>query len=317
MRACSCNESLSNTGQTNCQPLFKVAKKLIFVPTYDGTGALNKLAVGTLFTPSLLTAKLNHATKASRWYPSPDLENVGGDRAESVFDTAPSGKKSFVKKGVRTMSFEIWDEGTEYLYQLEALRCADVSVYVVDNEGNIRGTVPSTEDGFLYPIKIDKASFDAKPIFATDTTVEKIMVNFDWEQSESDAQLRMITATDMTADLLNAEGLLDISIEYSTITQTSVIFTLQERFGSRKTRNKLTGLLISDFYDAVGGTASRLYNVTDSLAVTISTFAESTSSPGTYTLTFASQTVSDVIRVTPNKNGFDFTDTIADTFVIV
>ena len=317
MRACSCNESLSNTGQTNCQPLFKVAKKLIFVPTYDGTGALNKLAVGTLFTPSLLTAKLNHATKASRWYPSPDLENVGGDRAESVFDTAPSGKKSFVKKGVRTMSFEIWDEGTEYLYQLEALRCTDVSVYVVDNEGNIRGTVPSTEDGFLYPIKIDKASFDAKPIFATDTTVEKIMVNFDWEQSESDAQLRMITATDMTADLLNAEGLLDISIEYSTITQTSVIFTLQERFGSRKTRNKLTGLLISDFYDAVGGTASRLYNVTDSLAVTISTFAESTSSPGTYTLTFASQTVSDVIRVTPNKNGFDFTDTIADTFVIV
>lgn len=316
MRACSCNESLSNTGQTNCQPLFKVAKKLIFVPTYDGTGALNKLDVNTLFTPSLLTAKLNHATKASRWYPSPDLENVGGDRAESVFDTAPSGKKSFVKKGVRTMSFEIWDEGTEYLYQLEALRCTDVSVYVVDNEGNIRGTVPSTEDGFLYPIKIDKASFDAKPIFATDTTVEKIMVNFDWEQSESDAQLRMITATDMTADLLNAEGLLDISIEYSTITQTSVIFTLQERFGSRKTRNKLTGLLISDFYDAVGGTASRLYNVTDSLAVTISTFAESTSSPGTYTLTFASQTVSDVIRVTPNKNGFDFTDTIADTFVI-
>lgn len=317
MRACSCNESLSNTGQTNCQPLFKVAKKLIFVPTYDGTGALNKLAVGTLFTPSLLTAKLNHATKASRWYPSPDLENVGGDRAESVFDTAPSGKKSFVKKGVRTMSFEIWDEGTEYLYQLEALRCTDVSVYVVDNEGNIRGTVPSTEDGFLYPIKIDKASFDAKPIFATDTTVEKLAVQFDWEQSESDAQLRMITATDMTADLLNAEGLLDISIEYSTITQTSVIFTLQERFGSRKTRNKLTGLLISDFYDAVGGTASRLYNVTDSLAVTISTFAESTSSPGTYTLTFASQTVSDVIRVTPNKNGFDFTDTIADTFVIV
>lgn len=308
MRACSCNESLSNTGQTNCQPLFKVAKKLIFVPTYDSTGALNKLAVDTLFTPSLLTAKLNHATKASRWYPSPDLENVGGDRAESVFDTAPSGKKSFVKKGVRTMTFEIWDEGPEYQYQLDALRCTDVSCYVVDNEGSIRGMVPSTEDGYLYPIKIDKASFDVKPIFATDTTVEKLAVQFDWEQSESDSQLRMIAAGDMTADLLNAEGLLDISIEYSTITQTSVTFTLQERFGSRANRNKLTGLVTGDI---------ALYNVTDSASVANATFAESTSNPGTYTITFTSQTVSDVIRVTPTKNGFDFTDVIADTFVIV
>lgn len=290
---------------------------MIFVPTYDSTGALNKLDIATLFTPSLLTAKLNHATKSSRWYPSPDLENVGGDRAETVFDTAPSGKKSFVKKGVRTMTFEIWDEGPEYQYQLDAIRCKDMSCFVIDNEGNLRGIVPATEDGYIYPIKIDKASFDCKPIFATDSTVEKLMVTFDWEQSQHDSQLRIISASDMTADLLNAEGLLDISIEYGTISQTSVTFTLQERYGSRRTRNKLSGLVIGDFFDTAGGTGSRLYNVTDGAAVTISTFAESTSSPGTYTLTYTSQTVSDVMRVTPVKNGFDFADTIADTFVIV
>ena len=307
MRACSCNESLSNTGQTNCQPLFRVAKKVIFVPTYDSTGALNKLAIDTLFTPSLLTAKLNHATKLSRWYPSPDLENVGGDRAESVFDTAPSGKKSFVKKGIRSMTFEIWDQGPEYLYQLEALRCPEFSIYIVDANGSIRGSVPSTEDGYLYPIKVDNVSFDAKPMFGTDTTTEKLVVQFDWEQSEDDAQLRIIASGDMTADLLNAEGLLDISIEYGAISQTSVTFTLQERFGSRANRNKLTGLVTGDI---------ALYNVTDAGAVANATFAESTSSPGTYTITYSSQTVADVIRVTPTKNGFDFTDVIADTFVI-
>lgn len=313
-RACSCSEQLSNTGTPGCQPLFKVAKKFILVPTYDSTGARNKLDAATLFTPALLTAKLNATDKTQRWYPTADLENVGGDREDSVFDTAPSGKKSFVKKGTRTVTAEVWDQGPEYAYQLEAARCNEFSIFVVDLEGNIRGMDLPTADGYLYPIRIDKNSFDVKPIFATDTTTEKLMITFDWAQSERDDLLRVISASDMTADLLSAEGLLDISATYSSISTTSVTITLEERYGSKANKNKLSGLLETDFFDVAGGTAERLYNVTDASAVTIATFTES--SDGVYVITFTAQTSADVIRVTPVKNGYDFADVTAETFAI-
>lgn len=314
MKACSCSNTLNNTGTPSCQPLMKVAKKYMFVPTYDSTGVRNKIAVATVLSQAVLDALINNVDKTKRWYPSPELENITGERSESTYDTAASGKKSLVQQGIRSVAAEIYEQGAEYKYQLDALSCNETSVYIVDAEGSIFGMVPATEDGYLYPIRLDKASFDARLIFPTDTTVGKIALSFDFKRTEDDALIRTIAGSDITADLLNAEGLLDISAEYSSITTTGVTITLSERFGSRKQKNRLSGLLISEFFSAVGGTASRLWNVTTATAVTIATFTESSS--GVYVLTFAAQTPTNVIRVTPVKATFDFADVTANTFLI-
>lgn len=315
MKTCACNESLGNTGTTGCVPIFKVAKKLIFVPTYDNTGALNKLDLSTDFTAAELTALLNQTDTSKRWYPSALLENVTSERGEASYETAPSGRKAFVKQGTRTFKAEIWEQSAVYKMQLDKIKCNEVSVYIIDVEGNIRGMVAETEDSNLYPIKIDRNSFNVDLMFGTDTTIEKLKMSFDFDQVEDDALLRMVSAADLTADLLEAEGLLDVEIEYGTISQTGVEFTLYTLHGSKRNKVKVQGLVASDFYSAVngGGTASKLFNVTDNASVSISALSETA---GVYTLTFSSQTVADVIKVLPNKNGYDFTAVYTDTFTV-
>lgn len=314
MNTCDCSAVLSNTGTSSCPSIMKVAQKLIIVPTYDSTGARNKIATGTLITPTIVTALINQTDKSKRWYPTDLIKNTGGERPEPIYDTDAAGGKSFVMEATRNFTAEIWNQGPEYKKQLDAARCTDFSVFIVDKNGSLIGMEPATPDGYLYPIRADKASWSVRWQMATDTTVQKLLISYDWLSTEDDAQVRMIAAGDMTADLLSSRGLLDISAEYSSISTTGVTITLTERFGSAANRNKLTGLLITDFFDAAGGTHSKLYNVTDAAAVSIATFEES--APGVYELTFLAQTSADVIRVTPVKSGFDFADVTAATFAI-
>ena len=327
MKVCSCANTLSNTGQTNCQPLMSVMRKAILVPYYDSLGAQNKLSVTAQLTGTIVSGKINNSDVNVRWFPTPDLENIGGERADSVFDEAPSGKKSFIKQGARSMSFEIWDQGPEYKYQLDSARCTEFGVYIVDDQGNLIGMVPQTEDGYLYPIRIDKASWDCKLMMPTETSVMKLMVSFNWHNSMDDALLRTIAASDFSTsdapNLLSIEGLLDVTMVVHTITTTTVKFSLFEKFGSRYKKNKVKGLVVADFVSSVTGATSKFRNSTDAADITISTVAEetgtetTTSGPGTYLATFTpAQTSADVMICKPSKNGYDFSDVVATTFTI-
>lgn len=315
--ACSCSNTLNNTGTPNCQPLMKVAKKFIIVPTYTSAGVRNKMLISTAISQAAYTALINQADKTLRYYPSPTIEAIGGERGEPVFDTAPSGKKSFIREGVRNMTCQFWDQGAEYLYQLKAMRCTEISVYIVDAEGNLIGMRPTTADGYIYPIKVDKASWNAALLMPTDSVSGKIALTFDWDSTESDEYLIMIGGTEIAADLLGSEGLMDIEVVYGAGTTTTQIITLQERFGSAKTKNKLTGLVVTDFISSTTATTSKIRNITDSADITLSSVVEDTAAPGTYTLTFTpAQTSADVMAIKVLKSGFDFADTVANTFAI-
>ncbi len=301
--SCSCdNIKLGNTGSTNCDPIAQVAKKLIFVETYDSTGALNKYDPATPLTQIVFDALVNQADTSKRWYPSDLIEGVAGERADNIIETAGSGRNFFVKEGERNFIGEYWAKSATYLKKIKASRCADFSVFVIDADGNLIGM--DDADGFLYPIQIDKESLQFKLMTATDTTVQKIQFQFQWDSSEKDENLSMITADDITADLLKSKGLLDVNMTVVSCGQTSLVVKMTTDFGSIGNKIVDTGLLIADFFSAVGGTASRLYNVTTATAVTILTVTEVVK--GTYTLTYASQTVANVLRVTPVRKGRDY-----------
>ena len=304
MKTCACNESLGNTGEPGCQPIFKVTKKLILVNTFDSTGAENSLTVSGGLTQNALDALINQADPTKRWYPLPLLENVTGERSATSYETAPSGRKAFVKQGTRSFSAEIWEESSVYKNQLDAIRCNDVSIFMVDVIGNLRGTIHNNENAKLYPIKIDNNSFDAVLMFGSDTVNEKLVISFDFDQTEDDSDLRLIANADMEASLINASGLIDIQSTISSITTTGFVAKLKQKFGSLANLVVDSGLVVGDF---------ALYNVTDSANVTITSATESPK--GTYTFVYSAQTSGDVLRLTPSMEGRDYKNVISNTIL--
>lgn len=312
---CECNSSLGNTGLAGCIPVFRVAKGIFAVRTYDDAGALNSITVADTIDDAYLTARLNDTDPSQRWYPIMNLENVTSERGDPTYETAPSNRKAFVQDGIRSFSAEIWGQGPDLKKKLDTLRCSEMSIFIVDKDGSIRGIVDKDSDTLLYPIKTDKNSWNIKLVPATDTTNEKLIVTFDWDQNEDDALLRMIAAGDMTADMLRAMGLLDINVTVGAITTTTAVITLTTDYGSLKDKVVDSGLVVSDFVSYNDNTTSKIYDSTGAANLTLSSVVESPN--GTYTLTWTpAQTTADILKLKIIKNGRDYTNVNGTSIVI-
>lgn len=310
MANCKCASGKGNTGTVNCLTELKDMVKMFVVPTFKSDGTKNKILISTTLNQAWLDALINHTDESQRWLPLGEFENVTNTRTENTFETAASNRKSFLAEGIRSFSLEFWgnaESSPQFLGQLKGMKCTDMSIYILDRDFNLVGVVPATEDGYFYPIRLDKNSWAANAVDAVvNASRKKNVLTFDVHPTERDEQIRWIVPSEYTADLIGATGLLDIFSEFVSATTTTLVVDLFNRFGTAKTKQPMVGLVAADFKDDVGGTASRLYNLTDSLAVTIVSVTESPD--GRYTFTFAAQTVADVIRITPEKNGYDFTE---------
>lgn len=302
--ACKCDVGLSNTGTPTCEPIATVAKKLIVVPTYDSTGAKSSVTIGTTLDQAFLDAKINAALAADRWFPLVTMENVTQERAESITETSGSGKIAFIREGSHSFFGEMWKQSPTFLGKLKSAKCVDISIFVVDADGNLIGSCPSA-DGKIYPIAVDKDSWDVRMSSATDATVQKVTLGFNWSDNEKDEYISMLTEDDYTADFLGSKGLLDVSSVISNESTTGFTATLSTAYGSKASLVKVEGLLAGDF---------TLFNVTDTASVSIISVTES--SAGVYDFTFSAETSSDVLRLTPSKNGYDFANVIANTILI-
>ena len=302
--ACKCDVGLSNTGTPTCQPIATVAKKLIVVPTYGSSGAKNSVTIGTTIDQSFLDGKINAALAADRWFPLITMENVTQERAESITETSGSGKIAFIREGSRSFFGEMWKQSPTFLGKLKSAKCVDISVFVIDADGNLIGSCPSA-DGKIYPIAVDKDSWDVRMASATDSTVQKVTLGFNWSDNERDEYISMLTEDDYTADFLGSKGLLDVSSVITNEATTGFTATLSTAYGSKANLVKVKGLLVGDF---------ALYNVTDSASVTITSVTES--ADGVYDFVFAAETSADVLRLTPSKDGYDFAAVITNTITI-
>jgi hypothetical protein len=293
--ACKCDVGLGNTGLPNCQPIASVAKKLIVVPTYSDAGAKNGILLTDTLDQAYFDAKVNAADASQRWFPLPSMENITHERAESITEEAASGKLAFIREGIKSFAGEMWKQSPAFLGKLKEARCTDVSVYIIDNDGNIIGSCP-TEDGYLYPIQVDKDSWDARTVEATDSTVQKISLAFNWSDDEKDEDIRMVTSDEYTANVLALKGLLDINAEVAGNATLSTA-TLTTIYGSKAAPIKVKGLVLADF---------SLFNNDTSSAVTIDSVTET--SAGVYEIAHAAGvTLGDSLTLTINKAGYAIT----------
>ena len=137
-------------------------------------------------------------------------------------------------------------------------------------------------------------------MFATDTTVQKIMVGFDFDRLFDESTMYMITPTEAGVDFNTLEGLLDVTLTNLSNTSTTRVFTATLDYGTALNPIRFKGGVLADF---------TLLNVTTNAVITITTVVENTSLLGQYTLTAPAFVVGNVYRIKVVKTGFTGTYT--------
>ena len=226
---CNCEAGLSNTGQPNCVPIFSVTSGLIMVPLKANDGTLNGLDLSA--SVPVWSDLINEADSSKRWFPIGAFENVELPKADSQFEEANSGKMAFLRQGKRSFSGELWSEDSTptLLGKLQLNRCVDFGVYIVDVNGNLIG---SKSDGYLYPIPVDNPSFDPRFNFATDSTVQKLMVAFDVDRLFDESTMYMVTPDEAGINFNDLDGLVDVNIVQDALTSSLITISATFDYGT-------------------------------------------------------------------------------------
>ena len=292
---CTCESAFGNTGVTNCELIKRATFTIMLQSKYDETGALNYIDTTNLAGVATATGATVHPLK--RLYPLPVAENVTMDKTETVYEVAPSNRRYEAQDGVRTNIFQFMGTNSSFRFlgELNKFGCKDLVYYIVDVNGNIWGT--STETGKLYGVGVARSTFDTMLMHATDTTVQKIQLQFDTEYGFDDSSWRGITAEALGYPATELQGLLSLTATVSSISTTGATVAVTYATNNAVTPAVgLTGLVVADF------TAK---NLTDSTTVTVATSTESLVTPGTYVLTWAAQTSADVMTVEASKGRYE------------
>lgn len=296
---CNCEMGLSNTGRPNCLPLQSVTSKLILVPIQDNAGAYNRIDLAAALP--VWANLINDTDESQRWYPLPTFENVELPKADTVFEEANSGRMAYLRQGKRSFTGELWayDSTPQFLGKLASGRCVEFGAYIVDINGNLVG---SKVGNYLYPIPVDNQSWDPKFMFSTDTTVQKIMLAFDFDRYFDESTMWMITADEASQDFNELKGLLDVNLtNLIQVANTSVTVEATFDYGTALNPLKFKGGLLADF---------NLYDNTNAAPFTITGVSEPTD--GTYVV-LASFVTGDSYTLSVVKAGF----TGSVTFVAV
>lgn len=257
---CNCEAGLSNTGRPNCVPIFSVTSSLIMVPLKANDGTLNGIDLSAP-VPTWSTL-INEADSSKRWFPLPQFENVELPKADSQFEEANSGKMAFLRQGKRSFSGELWSEDSTptLLGKLQLNRCVDFGMYIVDVNGNLIG---SKSNGYLYPIPVDNPSFDPRFMFATDSSVQKLMVGFDFDRLFDESTMYMITPTEAGINFNDLEGLIDVNLVVDAqVSATSVTISATFEYGTAYNPLKYKGATTLTDWEILDDAGASLGNPT-------------------------------------------------------
>ena len=159
--------------------------------------------------------------------------------------------------------------------------------------------VGSQEGTTLYPIPVDKSSFDPKFMFATDSTTQKIMIGFDFDRLFDESTMYMITVDEAGINFNSLDGIIDVNFSSGAISVTDFVSDLNFDYGTALNKIKFLGGVIGDF---------TCFNNTTQLSVGLTSVVEGPD--GTYTFTYPAQTVADSLTFTLAKTGFTGSKTI-------
>lgn len=293
MAFCGCNGTLGATGVPNKQRIVNSGVGLIAVPLKADDGTLNEILATDVIDQAYIDARINEEDESKRWYPIGriDFRNQEDTRADPITETFSDGGSAITQQGVRTYTGWLIDYAPAYIEQLNALRCRDFGLYTVSDCFDLTGSI-SKDENSLYPIRVNKSSWEPRYVKSTPTVSAKIQLNFEFSQLEKDEFLRVISEAEISADLQNIEGLLPLAAAISGEATTGFVAALTVDYDIFLDASKeiVPGWVLADF---------ALINVTTNLPIVITSVTESPE--GTYTFVIPAQSASDVLRLTNLK----------------
>lgn len=288
---CSCSTGIVNFGQPDCVDSFERDARLIFVNFLDDTGAVNSIKSTDTLDTTFFDGKWNNTNLSQRWFPTETIDNVVGERADNVTEDV-SGIPFNVKQGIRLYDgmFKAGFASPTYIKSLDSIACRQMGFFIIDVLGNIIG-LKNDLSGDLDPIKIQRGTFQTKYAFTNNDATQGISLKFAWEENERDSDLSFVGAGNILVDMLVQKGMSTVVMGTATsISTTGLTTAMTFTYGEAFVKTIYTGAVFGDFI---------IFNETTSASVTVLTAPESPD--GTYALTFAAQTSSDVLSVTYQK----------------
>jgi len=265
----------------------------IAVPYFKTDGTVNGIELSTLpggkLNQTFLDEKIKDANPDERWRILGRMKNVTDERGDDITEDFEDQTSVFIQQGIRTVSALMLKQGPTMLGILEGFRCASVGLFAVDKSFNLIGNCAT--DGFLNPIRVADETWSPKLVKTTDTTKQKIQLDFQWDIGEQDKDLAQIGASDITANLNTARALLDavVSASANAVGFDSITLTLDTLYGNKLAPIGAAGMsAIADW---------ELYNVTTAASITVTGVTVNPADDNEYTLDFAAQSAADVIQI--------------------
>ena len=306
MEFCACEGSILNTRTPDKQRVATSGVKFIAVRRKADDGTFNQIVATDTIDEAYLLAKINDEDESKRWYPIGEFRNQEDVRADAVTETLSSGENILTQQGLRTYLGWLINYAPVYIKALKSFKCFDFGVYIIDDCGSLTGSI--TKDGTaLRPIRINNNNWNPTYVKGTPSVSAKIQLAFEFSQLEVDEDLRIIADDEMTAELLEAEGLLPLKAAISAEATTGFVAALTVDFDSFIVGSEtvVPAWLAADF---------AILNKTTNTAVVITSVTEAPE--GTYTFVIPAQSPADVLELTnvktsAQKAGFGLKQEIA------
>lgn len=193
-----------------------------------------------------------------------------------------------VSEGARVVTFTMVGAPDKIKRYVDGLNCDNYGFGIITENAELGGWKYSETASNLKLIPIQKGTVKTKVMQPTLEAKARVMVSFTVDRSFNDADYGFINATNVTADVLGTNGMINTITTGQTMTLNTVVkvglsYPLSAEVGARP----LEGVDTIAWW--------RVYNNDTAAAVTISAIAEPT--PGNYELTIAAQTTGDVLTV--------------------
>jgi hypothetical protein len=293
MSTLCCQKGTPNFGRANCVVQIDDIVGAIIVPTFTNAGAYNEIDLTDPFTASTLTGLITNADPSLRWVKLPRFYGADAPIADSVFDEATDGTKSFVREGIWSFTAEIRDKDAvpAVLKKLKALRCTNWAMFLVTRSNQLVLTTIPDSTTLVRPLLVNNGSLDPKMMFKNATTTNKIMFAVDFDNLMRQENLYVIDGNEINVDFLNMRQLTDVNlVQVGSVTTTTATVGLRTDFAMGLQPN----------FDVVGLTGANFTakNLTTGLPITLGTVTEDLSIDGQYDVVFPAQTSGDVIELT-------------------
>lgn len=292
---CSCSTGIVNFGQPDCVDSFERDARLIFVNYLDDTGAVNSITSADTLDSTFFDGKWNSTNLSQRWYPTQTIDNVVGERADSVTEDI-SGIPFNVKQGIRLYDgmFKAGIANPTYLKSLNSVSCRQMGFFIIDVLGNIIG-LKNDISGDLDPIKIRMGTFQTKYAFPDNDSTQGISLKFAWEETERDADLSFVGAGNIAVDMLIQKGMTttDFQTPATLITTTTFRVAMDFTYGEAFVKEVYQGAVIGDFV---------LVEISPTPgAIVITSVTPVVGTPGSYDFVIPAATAADVLSLTYQK----------------